>query len=171
MSTRDALGRFVGNTVPSFRCEWCGIEVWRKGNGGRLDKDAHRFCSKKCSGALRSSVAERANATAKATAAFEREVARSVKQALQDRLKDVVPKSYKGIHRRERVRHVCPDCGNVFDAPVKFVFCSRRCSQRYNKKGRPYIGSVEIHQRNQIASMLALVRAANRRIQDDAVRA
>ena len=151
----------------TFRCEYCGVEFWRNSHG-KHEADTRRFCSKTCSGATRTAVADAIANTAKTKAALEREFARNVRHALQEQLRVVAPPSYKGVNRRRRVLHVCPDCGTSFHAPMKYVFCSRRCDLRYSKKDRPSLGSIPIHDRNQIASLMALVRAANRRIQDAA---
>jgi hypothetical protein len=163
MRSRGANGRFIGAARTPLQCEYCGGMFWRRTHGARPDRDARRFCSKRCSGALRTAVADQAHALTRKQAAIEREIARSVRQAVVDQLKAVkaiTPPSYKGVHRRERVCHVCPDCGTTFQAPARAVFCSSRCGRRY--KQYPRIGAVPVVERNQLASMLSNVRAAQR---------
>lgn len=68
--------------------------------------------------------------------------------------------------RTEGVDHVCPNCGQSFRGYVDDVYCSSRCNkQMHKKKGRyPSIRGLPLDERNRLAELLALVRAARRRM-------
>jgi endogenous inhibitor of DNA gyrase (YacG/DUF329 family) len=77
-------------------------------------------------------------------------------------------RTYQRMKRAERhpLNHVCPACGEVFATTNHHrVHCSRRCQHRMHHHGRyPAIGVIPLNQRNQVAELTALVRAAQRRI-------
>jgi hypothetical protein len=69
--------------------------------------------------------------------------------------------------RIEGLNHVCPNCGQQFLGYTADVYCSKRCFRQYTKHQRyPGLRSLPLNERNQIAAMIALVRAANRRIDE-----
>jgi hypothetical protein len=69
--------------------------------------------------------------------------------------------------RTDGVVHVCPNCGRTFHGRDQDIHCSSRCAHHLHKKGRyPTIGTLPIGERNRIASLIALVRAANRRMDE-----
>jgi predicted RNA-binding Zn-ribbon protein involved in translation (DUF1610 family) len=174
-----------------FSCEWCGLVFWRKSHNSNK-ADARRFCSKQCSGALKTAQARaREHVTA-----IETEFARAVEQELHARLSTpqqpvricscgaVITKKGTGycaaclpsrvatwcraarsVVRHEGVEHVCPNCGHSFRGYVGDVFCSQRCATQLTHHRRyPSIGAVPYPERNQLAELIALQRAANRRL-------
>jgi hypothetical protein len=66
------------------------------------------------------------------------------------------------------VAHICPNCGRSFRGYPRAVCCSRRCDRQISKwkKGRRYpsIQHVPVDERNKLAELIALTRAANRRL-------
>lgn len=64
--------------------------------------------------------------------------------------------------------HVCPDCGASFFGQYRDTYCSPRCATRLrhmvDRGTYPAIGRLPLDQRNQLAEMIALMRAANRAI-------
>jgi hypothetical protein len=152
-------------------CEECSQPFNRPRHGNR---DAQRFCSRSCGFAWQKREgAEKRKATAKERETqnrmrdVERTIQRELAHAIRTRLDQVVPRRPLGSFKTaERVRHVCPDCGVAFDGVLGRVFCSPKCCQRYlHKRKYPALAHIEVHERNQLASMLALVRAANRQLQ------
>jgi len=73
------------------------------------------------------------------------------------------------IDRRTWVDHVCPNCGKPFEQDDDVVYCSRKCGHQYrHHPGRyPSIALIPRAERNRIAHLIALVRAARRHIDID----
>ena len=66
--------------------------------------------------------------------------------------------------------HICPNCGRFFTGKEARVYCSPKCEQQYAGKGRyPHIGKIPLTERNHLAELIALQRAANRRLYGHAV--
>jgi hypothetical protein len=80
-----------------------------------------------------------------------------------------------------QVEHICPDCGEKFvetyqpqsygptgrvvvRARSGTVFCSDACQRRWKVRHGSLQGIRDVESRNQLASMMALVRAAQRTI-------
>jgi hypothetical protein len=71
------------------------------------------------------------------------------------------------VSRIDGLNHVCPNCGHGFLGWAADVYCSKRCFRQYSKHQRyPGLRSLPLTERNQIAAMIALIRAANRRIDE-----
>jgi hypothetical protein len=183
-----------------FHCEYCGLAFSRPAQGG---KDKRRFCSRACSFATQKAHArERAAAiqaertAIRAERSIERELKRAAREALQAlrqcecgapiekptarfcdaciavRIGAGVRQGYTRA-REVGVTHICPNCAAAFQGYEAAVFCSARCSKRYNRQARrdthghrypTAIGTLPLTERNQVASMVALVRSAQRMI-------
>jgi predicted nucleic acid-binding Zn ribbon protein len=64
-------------------------------------------------------------------------------------------------------QHVCPNCGQEFDGEYRTVYCSERCATQMRKRQQrsdtyPSIGGIPLAERNKLAELIALMRAANR---------
>jgi predicted RNA-binding Zn-ribbon protein involved in translation (DUF1610 family) len=69
--------------------------------------------------------------------------------------------------RDRRISHTCPNCGDTFIGLPSVVYCGKRCRDLLGKHGRyPGLRSVPAPERNQVAEMIALVRAARRALAD-----
>lgn len=62
------------------------------------------------------------------------------------------------------VAHICPNCGRSFRGYPGAVWCSEKCGHLMRKGRYPSIANVSVDERNKLAGMIALVRAANRRL-------
>lgn len=169
-----------------FSCEWCGVSFRRKPN----PHDACRFCSKKCSGALRTA------GSAPVVAAFARTFRRELQQALASPKTPIVRlcrcgapitqwrtgwcdpcllvvrgasiRAGHSVARLLGVAHICPNCGRSFKGYQKATYCSTRCATQMRKRIErgtyPVIGHLQIDERNKLAELIALTRAVNRRL-------
>jgi hypothetical protein len=169
---------------PTFYCESCAAPFWRRRN----HKDARRFCSKRCAGVWhRARTLARVQAE-RAQRQIDRELQRAARQAvallrwcpcgaaLNRRSPGgrfcracVAERIRAGHASRERdIAHCCPNCGGSFHGYEAQVFCSKRCAHQLQHKGRyPTLGRLPLEDRNQLAEMIALVRAARRQIDRD----
>jgi len=173
--------------VPLRICQWCQSEFRRKGRRVRDGHDILCFCSKKCWGACRSARFQAEQNEYRQACQISRELKRA--QRLYARsicacgatitrrcgtLCNTCAAEHKreGIHRARSVsrtagvRHICPNCGESFRGYASDVHCSTRCCKQLRKKGQryPVIGALPLQERNRIAELVALVRAARRRI-------
>jgi endogenous inhibitor of DNA gyrase (YacG/DUF329 family) len=177
---------------PTFYCESCAAPFWRRKN----HKDARRFCSKRCAGTW-----HRARTAARVQAErTQREIDRALLQAAREtaRLLRRCPcgasldrRSAGGrfcracvaarlrasnIRQQKAARdygplHCCPNCGRQFQGYEGAVFCSSLCSKRLHRKRYPTLAHIPLEERNHLAEMIALVRAARRKIGRDPNRA
>jgi hypothetical protein len=170
-----------------FLCEWCGQTCQRK-NRRDAKHDARRFCSKRCSGALRTAEAKAAQQTIRQAHSIQRELERAQRQyarsvcacgaAVTRSSRSMCSACWREYSRRwhpltAKVEHLCPNCGQSFQAPEGRVFCSRRCGVQISKtrdkvRRYPSIGRLPVEDRNHLAALIALTRAANRRIDESA---
>ena len=164
------------------QCEKCAVEFSR-----RLTRpdDAGRFCSRLCANRARTYAAsihadQRAELEreAKQQQHIERNIARAIHQALTPRLASPRQKRGRPRGRDEAVSaarwtmqrtfgpdHVCPNCGRHFRGLARAVYCRQKCQHQYLKKGRyPSITAIPLSKRNTIATLIALERAANRKL-------
>ena len=157
----------------AFHCESCGVAFWRKPNQAK--HDARRFCSKKCSGAARTAVAllrqpqiQQAKLVRQEQVKAENEIARTIAAALKRALVTERKPKQKRWHmwRQPQGVHVCPDCGKSFLGHARRVYCSAKCARVYTHHQRyPAIRGFAVVERNEMASLLSLVRAAQRKLQ------
>jgi hypothetical protein len=66
-------------------------------------------------------------------------------------------------------QHVCPNCGEEFYGTERETYCSERCGTQMRKRIErsacyPSIGHLPVDERNKLARLIALMRAAHRRI-------
>lgn len=66
-------------------------------------------------------------------------------------------------------QHCCPNCGQEFYGEYRNVYCSMRCAKQMRHRHErsdtyPLIGALPLAERNKLAQMIALMRAANRRM-------
>lgn len=171
---------------PMFRCEWCSAEFWRRRWDGR---DYRRFCSHRCANACTGAQVYAVCQARRDSEQAQREIDRELRRAAQRVLLELRSCSCGGpitrphgtmcttcaaTHRRERgrehgIKHLCPNCGQWFRGLETDVYCSPRCARQLRKKGRyPSIASLATGERNRIAELIALIRAARRRIEQPA---
>jgi hypothetical protein len=155
---------------PLHWCEWCGAAFWRPKNDAK--SDARRFCSKRCSGAKRTAAAliRRAISAEAAKKTRDADYARRLEQRRARRIEVDARGLEQQDARRIEVKktwpdHVCPNCGAQFVGPKHKTFCGARCAHQLRKPRFPRFGSLPIEARNNLAELMALVRAANRRLQ------
>lgn len=172
----------VRRMVPTRVCQWCGAEFRRQGDA-RAAHDVLRFCSKKCWGAFRSAIAQAQHEKYRGARQIIRELTRA--QRLYARsvcaCGATITRPYGSlctscraarrseafrIRREEGVHHLCPNCGQSFRGHTDDVYCSSPCAKQFRKKSRSRIRAIPLDERNRIAELLALVRAANRRIDE-----
>jgi hypothetical protein len=160
-------------------CQQCGCTFKRKSHGGP-GHDVKRFCSKKCWGAFLAAEARVTREAIRQAHSIQRELERAQRRyarsvcacgatATRDgRCSTCNSRRYQPLVAR--VDHVCPNCGQAFQAPESWVHCSRRCGQQLSGKGRRYpkIGALPVEDRNRIAELIALTRTARRRIDESA---
>jgi len=66
--------------------------------------------------------------------------------------------------------HLCPNCGQTFRGHVQDVYCSLHCAKQYKARHDrcgdtyPTLSHMPLDERNQIAELIALTRAAYRKI-------
>jgi hypothetical protein len=164
-----------------LHCEWCGIAFWRPRLTNRK-VDACRFCSKRCSGARRrAQTAERravireqreqlrrqrheARVTCACGVRIRRRTGRWCDACYTQRIGNAIREGHI-LARRTGLDHLCPNCGQWFRGYDRATFCSSRCvSQMAKRQCYPHISHLPIDERNQLAELIALVRAANRRL-------
>ena len=181
---------------PQLWCEWCGQAFWRRHRGKRPDRDARRFCSKRCSGqrrtaahVLRMAIAREQQQQQRAYSQEERAQQRAqLFQARTCSCGSLITRrrgrwcntcfatrigdgrrAARAVARSSGLSHICPNCGQGFCGYPSDTFCSSLCAKQMRNKrsrGRPYpsIQHLATGDRNRLAEMIALVRAANRRI-------
>jgi hypothetical protein len=170
-------------------CQWCQ-QTFRRGQKAP-DRDARKYCSKTCYGAakriwapgargrfvaslrheLRSRLAvfDRRSQTAapwrrcSCGAPIENPFGKCCRRCGAER-KGIGIRSARAISRRVGCEHVCPNCGVRFHGHPGDVFCSAKCGRQL--RGRNFsIRGLPLDERNKLAELIALVRAANRRLQ------
>ena len=172
-------------------CEHCSIQFSRKRCS--YERDARRFCSRKCWGLWKRDFYARERA--------EREERRMQVEVPQERQRPCLECGQSmgslnhSMHahcrrlrnnrvRRDRGRelrgestrarhpatfHVCPTCGETFTASVgdkRAVYCSLRCSARQPKRSMGALHRLPLDERNQLALMLADVKRVRRLLND-----
>jgi hypothetical protein len=170
---------------PDLHCEWCGVAFFRRPS----NRDARRFCSKRCSGARRRArTAER-----RAAILVQRRIAREKREQIrkqQHQARMICPcgarisrrtgrwcntcfaqqigngiRAGHTVARTAGLHHLCPNCGQWFRGYPRDTFCSTTCAKQMRKRDRyPHLGHLPIDERNQLAELIALVRAVNRRL-------
>lgn len=96
--------------------------------------------------------------------AIERQITRALRREQQARRKQ----------ERAPCDHVCPNCGVTFMGRPRCVYCSMKCRQQlthHNRAGKqryPSLDGMPVAERNQIARLVALVRAARRVLNEQA---
>jgi predicted nucleic acid-binding Zn ribbon protein len=145
--------------APMFRCEWCGIEVYRQLHRDPT-KHARRFCSKRCSGALKHAVVMARNESICAERQIQRELKRAATHAMRAQRScrscgGSIPHQSEGVYCSEAcrtagtgtnvretrhknknngVKHLCPNCGQWFPGHERDVFCSAHCHGQMSKR-------------------------------------
>ncbi len=164
-------------------CQSCGREFRRK-HSLRSGHDVLRFCSKKCWGVFQTALAHTARDAYRRARQIQRELTRA--QRLEARKHCACGVLITHQHRDRRcspciaaaVRakraadqmigdHVCPNCGGSFHRYGSAVFCSPRCGRQYKHDRYPTLRALPVDKRNQIAELVALVRSARRRIDEN----
>jgi len=182
----------VKHRSPAFQCAWCTRTFWRP----KWKDDARRFCSRDCFFAMKKGrAADRAESEAaereiqQALYHAAKKVRRSLRRCVHcagsmpdDRggryCSDACLCAVLGTKVRETrrtnkaagIQHQCPNCGVWFPGHPCDVYCSPRCCKQFKTHlGRyPSLENVfPIEERNRIAGLIALVRAARRQIDFD----
>jgi hypothetical protein len=65
-------------------------------------------------------------------------------------------------NKPQGLAHVCPNCGIRFTSHEGDVFCSARCSRQLKHRRYGSFRWLDVDERNRIAELVALARAANR---------
>jgi len=171
-------------------CEWCGVAFWRKPkSAGYTDRDARRFCSKRCNGDRLRALAAARNAPKRQAEALAREMRAQYRDARR-RLRALrrcpcgAPPAPTGRYcvpcrdarrrlpnantsaslcqaRALGVAHCCPNCGTTFQGLAHDVYCSTHCRKQYKPK-YPRLRGLTLDDRNRVAALIALVREARR---------
>ena len=173
-------------------CEGCGKIFLRHSNGSGY-RDAMRFCSRLCCFLLRQRLAAESAMERSLARSVRRAVAEIVtKQRREEWEREhhcsrcgTVVKNRKSpwcracVNARQQVRrgrdpklydHICPMCGGTFTGTVGRVCCSSRCLAPYQKRTKtgerryPRIRTFPVEERNRLAHLLYLTRAAYQRI-------
>lgn len=166
--SRTAQGQFTPSAVvvPIRSCETCGTAFQRTRNAS----DNARFCSRLCAfrartaaAAARAAQVQQARHEARQHRAIEREFARLVRGELRRAL--AFPRPRPPSRPPVFLEHVCPNCGQRYMGQERRVYCSPQCSQQYLHHGNyPPLGAVPLVERNSLATLVALTRAANRHL-------
>jgi len=175
-----------------MNCEYCGVTFWRKRAKRDARRFCSKRCSgARIRARTAAAKAERTLATAFA-AAFRRELDARLPAIVVPTLERRCPCGAPRHTRSKyclvclrplvaaRVRagrsavtftgldHVCPNCGATFKGYEADTYCSRPCATQYRHRvdrgSYPRIGHMGIKERNTLAELIALMRAANRRI-------
>lgn len=178
------------------QCEQCRVTFARDGRHGHRDRPVRfcsNSCANRYHARARGQIAKRRHHEQAIQREFARVLQRELEQRLVFPASDPARRCLcgqpiasgslcdpcLGIRRQqsdaanwtmERIRgfrHVCPNCGRLFRGRQYMVHCSSKCARQYSKKGRyPDISRLPLRKRNEVAELVALVRAANRAVNE-----
>lgn len=172
--------RCIACTRPGFPvriCEGCGVEFSRKARR----RDAFRYCSRACAFAHWSEIQRAAHpAKPKPVRQCRRCDAPIARLAFCATCRDIRAREAQlraravslARSRRQRgitadINHTCPGCGRTFQSTPGRVACSRGCRRQVQRLVRQMrLSTLPPGEREQLASMIALVHSAYRRIDE-----
>jgi hypothetical protein len=172
---------------PKRQCEGCGKTFMRR----QRSRDSFLFCSRECYFAVKKARGIE-HQQRKENDRVDREIQRELKRAARSVLRTLrwcecgaplnrptarycAPcyqqvigagiRNGRRIASQQGVGHVCPNCGNIFRGYSTAVYCSVRCARVIAHHRRyPALRHLPLAERNRLAELVALVRAANRRL-------
>jgi len=181
--------RSHAHAVKVSQCVWCTATFSRR----PWSDDTLRYCTRECYFAMKKARAHERHEVLAVEQQLEQELRRSASAAIRalrrcracagsipaDRggsyCSDVCRRAGIGTNLRATrrtnkgasgIQHLCPNCGQWFTGHPGDVFCSSRCAHQL-KPCYPRIRRIaSIEERNRLAELIYLVRAANRRIDE-----
>jgi endogenous inhibitor of DNA gyrase (YacG/DUF329 family) len=189
--SRQCRACFNRSMRPTRSCAWCGRAFWRKAKSNDARKFCSRQCAgrRKRSPerdvdvrAFRIEIARALNAAfsddrppAPRLCACGGTITRPrglICRACAGAAVAASRRAEWSVDQAIGIDHVCPNCGKDFKGRRGEIYCSFRCQRRYSHAAvrgadhdrYPRIGHLPVTERNDVAALMALVRAANRRL-------